>query len=123
MAGRGAEVPGIDLAGKALKVAQPHALEAATPRIQYRQVAVGDLALEQPATFDIVTCMEMLEHVPDPASIVSACARLVPPGGWVFFSTINRHAKAFFFAIVGAEHVLTLLPSGTPDSAKSIRPS
>ena len=123
MARRGAEVLGIDLAGKALKVAQLHAIEASTPRIEYREVAVEDLAVEQPASFDIVTCMEMLEHVPDPASIVSACARLVRPGGWVFFSTINRNAKAFVFAIVGAEHVLKLLPKGTHEYAKFIRPS
>ncbi len=123
MARRGAEVLGIDLAGKALKVAQLHAIEAATPRIEYREVAVETLAAEQPESFDVVTCMEMLEHVPDPGSIVSACARLVRPGGRVFFSTINRNAKAFVFAIVGAEHVLKLLPKGTHEYAKFIRPS
>ena len=123
MARRGADVLGIDLAAKALKVAQLHAIEAATPRIEYREVAVEALAAEQPESFDVVTCMEMLEHVPDPSSIVAACARLVRPGGWVFFSTINRNPKAFVFAIVGAEHVLKLLPKGTHEYAKFIRPS
>jgi 2-polyprenyl-6-hydroxyphenyl methylase/3-demethylubiquinone-9 3-methyltransferase len=123
MARRGADVLGIDLAGKALKVAQLHAIEAATPRVEYREIAVEALAADAPASFDVVTCMEMLEHVPDPASIVSACARLARPGGWVFFSTINRNAKAFVFAIVGAEHVLKLLPKGTHEYAKFIRPS
>jgi 2-polyprenyl-6-hydroxyphenyl methylase/3-demethylubiquinone-9 3-methyltransferase len=123
MARRGADVLGIDLAGKALKVAQLHAIEAATPRVEYREIAVEALAADAPASFDVVTCMEMLEHVPDPASIVSACARLARPGCWVFFSTINRNAKAFVFAIVGAEHVLKLLPKGTHEYAKFIRPS
>jgi 2-polyprenyl-6-hydroxyphenyl methylase / 3-demethylubiquinone-9 3-methyltransferase len=123
MARRGADVLGIDLAGKALKVAQLHAIEAATPRVEYREIAVEALAADAPASFDVVTCMEMLEHVPDPASVVSACASLVRPGGWVFFSTINRNAKAFVFAIVGAEHVLKLLPKGTHEYAKFIRPS
>jgi len=123
MARRGADVLGIDLAGKALKVAQLHAIEAATPRVEYREIAVEALAADAPASFDVVTCMEMLEHVPDPASVVTACARLVRPGGWIFFSTINRNAKAFVFAIVGAEHVLKLLPKGTHEYAKFIRPS
>jgi 2-polyprenyl-6-hydroxyphenyl methylase/3-demethylubiquinone-9 3-methyltransferase len=123
MARRGADVLGIDLAGKALKVAQLHALEAATPSVAYREVAVEALAIEQPASFDMVTCMEMLEHVPDPSSIVGACAALVKPGGWLFFSTLNRNAKSFLFAIVGAEHVLKLLPKGTHEYAKFIRPS
>ena len=123
MARRGAQVLGIDLAAKALKVARLHAIEATTPRVEYREVAVEALADEMPAGFDVVTCMEMLEHVPDPASVVAACARLVKPGGWVFFSTINRNAKAFAFAIVGAEHVLSLLPKGTHEYAKFIRPS
>jgi len=123
MARRGAEVLGIDLATKPLRVAQLHALEAGTPRVEYREVAVETLAAEQPEAFDVVTCMEMLEHVPDPASIVSACARLLKPGGWAFWSTINRNAKAFAFAIVGAEHVLSLLPKGTHEYAKFIRPS
>ena len=123
MARRGARVLGIDLAVKALKVAQLHALEAGTPNIEYREVAAEALAAETPGAFDTVTCMEMLEHVPDPSSIVAACATLVKPGGWVFFSTINRNAKAFLFAIVGAEHVLQLLPKGTHEYARFIRPS
>ena len=124
MARRGAtQVLGIDLAEKPLKVAQLHALEAGIGNIDYREVAVEALAIEQPAAFDVVTCMEMLEHVPDPASIVRACATLVKPGGQVFFSTINRNAKAFLLAIVGAEHVLNLLPKGTHEYAKFVRPS
>ena len=123
MARRGATVLGIDLAVKPLKVAQLHALEAGTPNVEYRDVAAEALAAEQPGSFDVVTCMEMLEHVPDPSSIVAACTALVKPGGWVFFSTINRNAKAFVFAIVGAEHVLQLLPKGTHEYAKFIRPS
>ena len=123
MARRGAEVLGIDLATKPLKVAQLHAIEAAAPRIAYREVAVEALADEMPAHFDVVTCMEMLEHVPDPESSVAACGRLVRPGGWAFFSTINRNPKAFVFAILGAEHVLRLLPKGTHEYAKFLRPS
>lgn len=123
MARRGADVLGIDLSGKALKVAQLHAIEAATPRVAYREVAAETLADEMPGQFDVVTCMEMLEHVPEPSSVVEACSRLVRPGGWVFFSTLNRNAKAFLFAIVGAEHVLSLLPKGTHEFAKFIRPS
>ncbi|MDE2095307.1 MAG: bifunctional 2-polyprenyl-6-hydroxyphenol methylase/3-demethylubiquinol 3-O-methyltransferase UbiG [Burkholderiales bacterium] len=123
MARRGAQVLGIDLATKPLKVAQLHALEAGTPNVEYREIAAEALAVEMPGAFDAVTCMEMLEHVPDPSSIVAACAKLVKPGGWVFFSTINRNAKAFLFAIVGAEHVLQLLPKGTHEYARFIRPS
>ena len=123
MARRGAAVLGIDLAAKPLKVAQLHALEAETPNVDYREVSAEALATEQPDSFDVITCMEMLEHVPDPSSIVAACTTLVKPGGWVFFSTINRNAKAFVFAIVGAEHVLRLLPKGTHEYAKFIRPS
>ena len=123
MARKGAHVLGIDLASKALKVAQLHALEAETPRVRYREVSAEQLALEQPAQYDVVTCMEMLEHVPDPASVVRACATLVKPGGWVFFSTLNRNPKSFLFAIVGAEYVLNLLPKGTHEYAKFIRPS
>ena len=123
MARRGADVLGIDLASKPLKVAQLHALEAGTPSIAYREVAAETLAAEQPGRFGAVTCMEMLEHVPDPSSIVRACATLVEPGGWVFFSTLNRNPKAFLFAIVGAEHVLKLLPRGTHEYGRFIRPS
>ena len=123
IARRGANVLGIDLSAKALKVAQLHALEADTPNVEYREVSAETLAVEQPGGFDVVTCMEMLEHVPDPSSIVAACTSLVKPGGRVFFSTINRNAKAFLFAIVGAEHVLQLLPKGTHEYAKFIRPS
>jgi 2-polyprenyl-6-hydroxyphenyl methylase/3-demethylubiquinone-9 3-methyltransferase len=123
MARKGAEVLGIDLAGKALKVAQLHALEAQTPGVSYREVSAETLAVEQPESFDVVTCMEMLEHVPDPSSVVRACAALVKPGGHVFFSTINRNAKAFVFAIVGAEYILNLLPRGTHEFAKFIKPS
>ena len=123
MARAGAQVTGIDLAAKALRVAQLHALEAQTPNVNYREVSAEALAQEQPGTFDMVTCMEMLEHVPDPASVVRACAALVKPGGWVFFSTLNRNPKSFLFAIVGAEYVLNLLPKGTHEYAKMIRPS
>jgi 2-polyprenyl-6-hydroxyphenyl methylase/3-demethylubiquinone-9 3-methyltransferase len=123
MARRGATVLGIDLAEKPLKVAQLHALEASTENVEYREVAAEALAAEAPGRFDTVTCMEMLEHVPDPSAIVRACATLVRPGGWVFFSTINRNAKAFLFAIVAAEHVLQLLPKGTNEYARFIRPS
>jgi 2-polyprenyl-6-hydroxyphenyl methylase/3-demethylubiquinone-9 3-methyltransferase len=123
MARKGAEVLGIDLSGKALKVAQLHALEAGTTNVAYREVSAEDLAAEQPSSFDVVTCMEMLEHVPDPASVVRSCAALAKPGGWVFFSTINRNPKAFLFAIVGAEYVLNLLPRGTHEYLKFVRPS
>jgi 2-polyprenyl-6-hydroxyphenyl methylase / 3-demethylubiquinone-9 3-methyltransferase len=123
MARRGADVLGIDLSIKALKVAQLHALEAGTERVNYREISAEALAAEQPGSFDVVTCMEMLEHVPDPSSIVKACADLVRPGGYVFFSTINRNAKAFLFAIVGAEYLLNLLPRGTHEYGKLIKPS
>jgi 2-polyprenyl-6-hydroxyphenyl methylase / 3-demethylubiquinone-9 3-methyltransferase len=123
MARRGAQVLGIDLAKKALRVAQLHALEAGTPNVQYREVAVEALAAEQPGEYDVVTCMEMLEHVPDPASVVRACATLAKPGGWVFFSTIHRNTKSFLQAIVGAEYVLGLLPRGTHEYLKFIRPA
>ena len=123
MARAGAHVTGIDLATKSLKVAQLHALETQTPNVNYREVSAEALAEEAPAQFDVVTCMEMLEHVPDPASIVKACATLVKPGGWVFFSTLNRNPKSFLFAILGAEYVLNLLPKGTHEYAKFIRPS
>ena len=123
MARSGAEVLGIDLSERALKVAQLHALEAGTERVTYREIAAEALAQELPSAFDVVTCMEMLEHVPDPSSVVRACAELVKREGYVFFSTINRNFKAFLFAIVGAEHVLNLLPKGTHEYARFIRPS
>ena len=123
MARAGAHVTGIDLATKSLKVAQLHALETQTPNVSYREVSAEAFAAEKPASFDVVTCMEMLEHVPDPASVVRACATLVKPGGWVFFSTLNRNPQSFLFAIVGAEYVLNLLPKGTHEYAKFIRPS
>lgn len=123
MARLGADVLGIDLAAKALRVAQLHALEAGTPHLRYQEIAVETLASEQPESFDVVTCMEMLEHVPDPSSVVRACAKLVKPGGWVFFSTLNRNPKSFLFAILGAEYVMRMLPRGTHEYARFIRPS
>ena len=123
MARKGAKVTGIDLSVKALRVAELHALEAGTRDVEYREISAEALALQEPATFDVVTCMEMLEHVPDPSSIVRACSALVRPGGWVFFSTLNRNPKSFLFAILGAEYVLQLLPKGTHEYAKFIKPS
>lgn len=123
MARAGASVMGIDLSTKALRVAQLHALEAQTEGVEYREVSAEALALEEAGTFDVVTCMEMLEHVPDPSLVVNACAALVKPGGHVFFSTINRNLKAYLFAIVGAEYILNLLPRGTHDYAKLLKPS
>ena len=122
MAVRGADVTGIDLSEKALGVARLHLLESGQ-RVDYRKVAAEQLAAEMPAAFDIVTCLEMLEHVPDPASIVASCARLVKPGGRVFFSTINRNPKAYLFAVIGAEYLLQMLPKGTHDFARFIKPS
>lgn len=123
MARKGARVTGIDLSTKALRVAQLHALEANTPNVRYEEVSAEALALAQPGEFDVVTCMEMLEHVPDPSSVVRACSTLVKPGGWVFFSTLNRNPKSFLFAVLGAEYLLQLLPKGTHEYAKFIRPS
>ncbi|GAB3646157.1 bifunctional 2-polyprenyl-6-hydroxyphenol methylase/3-demethylubiquinol 3-O-methyltransferase UbiG [Ramlibacter alkalitolerans] len=123
MARKGADVLGIDLSAKGIRVAMLHALEAGTPNVQYREVSAEALAQEQPGAYDVVTCMEMLEHVPRPESIVQACATLVKPGGWVFFSTLNRNPKAFLLAIVGAEYVLNLLPRGTHEYMKFIKPS
>jgi 2-polyprenyl-6-hydroxyphenyl methylase/3-demethylubiquinone-9 3-methyltransferase len=122
MAALGAEVMGIDLAEKPLAVAQLHLLESGR-RVDYRLIAAEALAAEMPASFDVVTCMEMLEHVPDPASTVRACAALVKPGGQVFFSTINRNPKAWLFAVIGAEYILRLLPKGTHEYAKFLRPA
>jgi 2-polyprenyl-6-hydroxyphenyl methylase/3-demethylubiquinone-9 3-methyltransferase len=123
MARRAAHVTGIDLAAKPLGVARLHALEAGVANLDYREIATEALAQERAACFDVVTCMEMLEHVPDPAAVVRACTVLAKPGGWVFFSTLNRNPKSFLFAIVGAEYVLRLLPRGTHEYAKFIRPS
>ncbi|MGO4279451.1 3-demethylubiquinone-9 3-methyltransferase [Cupriavidus sp. OV038] len=122
MARLGATVRGIDLSTKALKVADLHSLESGVP-VTYEEIAVEDLAARIPGSVDVVTCMEMLEHVPDPASIVRACTTLVRPGGYVFFSTINRNLKAYLLAIVGAEYVLNMLPRGTHDYEKFITPS
>jgi 2-polyprenyl-6-hydroxyphenyl methylase/3-demethylubiquinone-9 3-methyltransferase len=122
MAAAGAEVTGIDLAEKSLAVARLHGLESGI-KVNYRAVPVEELARIEPGQYDIITCMEMLEHVPDPASVVQACADLVRPGGWVFFSTLNRNAKSFLFAIIGAEYVLRLLPRGTHTYEQFIKPS
>lgn len=122
MAVRGAEVIGIDLSEKPLGVAKLHLLESGQ-KVDYRKISVEQLAEEMPGAFDAVTCLEMLEHVPDPASIVAACARLVKPGGQAFFSTINRNPKAYLFAVIGAEYLLQMLPKGTHDFARFIKPS
>ncbi|GAB2518297.1 bifunctional 2-polyprenyl-6-hydroxyphenol methylase/3-demethylubiquinol 3-O-methyltransferase UbiG [Microbulbifer agarilyticus] len=122
MAQRGAAVTGIDMGEAPLNVAKLHALESGVS-IDYQRIPVEELAEKAPASFDIVTCLEMLEHVPDPASVIRACAKLVKPGGHVFFSTINRTPKGWLFAVVGAEYVLRLLPKGTHEYAKFIRPS
>lgn len=122
MAARGAKVTGIDLGDKALKVAKLHLLESGN-QVDYRKITVEALATEQPRHYDIVTCMEMLEHVPDPASVIQSCARLVKNGGRVFFSTLNRNPKSYFYAIIGAEYILGLLPRGTHEYAKFIKPS
>ena len=122
MAALGAQVTGIDLGDKALQVAKLHLLESGE-QVEYRNIAVEDLAAEQPGHYDVVTCMEMLEHVPDPASTVRACAQLVKPGGHVFFSTLNRTVKSYLFAVIGAEYLLNLLPRGTHDHDKFIKPS
>ena len=122
LAALGAQVTGIDLSDKALSVAQLHLLESGHS-IDYRHIAAEDLAAQSPGGYDIVTCMEMLEHVPDPASIVTACAALARPGGHLFFSTLNRNPKSFLFAVIGAEYLLQLLPKGTHEYAKFIRPS
>lgn len=122
MAGKGAKVTGIDLSDKALAVARLHLLESGAA-VDYRKASAEELAAEAPGEFDVVTCMEMLEHVPNPGSVVAACAALVKPGGHVFFSTINRNPKAYLFAVIGAEYVLKMLPKGTHDYAKFIKPS
>ena len=122
MAERGADVIGIDLGEKALKVAKLHQLESSS-KVDYRLISVEELAIQQPESFDVVTCMEMLEHVPDPESIIHACAQLTKPGGSVFFSTINRNPKAYLFAVIGAEYLLNMLPKGTHEYQKFIKPS
>jgi len=122
MARRGARVTGIDLAEKPLRVAELHLLESHA-EVRYARASAEDYAASHAGAFDVLTCMEMLEHVPDPASAVAACARLLKPGGRAFFSTINRNPKAYLFAVIGAEYVLKLLPKGTHDYARFIRPS
>lgn len=122
MAQRGATVTGIDMGAAPLKIAKLHGLESGV-NVNYKQITVEELAAEQPESFDVVTCMEMLEHVPDPSSIVQACAKLCKPGGTLFFSTLNRNPKSYLFAIVGAEKLLKLVPDGTHDFKKFIRPS
>lgn len=122
MAEKGAKVTGIDLGEKAIKVAQLHSLESEV-EVDYRLVSAEDLAAQAAGTYDVVTCLEMLEHVPNPASIVQACAQLVKPGGHIFFSTINRNPKAYVLAVLGAEYILNMLPKGTHDYAKFIKPS
>ena len=122
MAAKGAQVTGIDMGEAPLEVARLHLLESGL-EVNYARIPAEELAREQPATFDVVTCMEMLEHVPEPGSIIQACHDLVKPGGHVFFSTINRNPKSYLFAIVGAEYLLNMLPKGTHDYAKFIRPS
>jgi 2-polyprenyl-6-hydroxyphenyl methylase / 3-demethylubiquinone-9 3-methyltransferase len=122
MARRGARVKGIDLSDKALKVAQLHSLETRVA-VDYEAVSAEDLAAREPGRYDVVTCMELLEHVPDPGSTVRACAELARPGACVFFSTINRNLKSYVFAVIGAEYVLKLLPKGTHDYLKFIKPS
>jgi len=122
MALRGAQVTGIDMGATPLKIAKLHGLESGV-QVDYRQITAEALAAEQPGQYDVVTCMEMLEHVPEPASVVEACARLVKPGGQLFFSTLNRNAKSYLFAILGAEQLLKLVPKGTHDHHKFIRPS
>jgi 2-polyprenyl-6-hydroxyphenyl methylase/3-demethylubiquinone-9 3-methyltransferase len=122
MAEKGAKVTGIDLGEKALKVAELHSLESGVS-VDYQHVSVETLAAQQPESFDVITCLEMLEHVPNPASVIAACAKLVKPQGHLFFSTINRNPKAYLFAVIGAEYILNLLPRGTHDYEKFIKPS
>ncbi|AYR19858.1 bifunctional 2-polyprenyl-6-hydroxyphenol methylase/3-demethylubiquinol 3-O-methyltransferase UbiG [Alcaligenes faecalis] len=122
LAQSGADVTGIDLAERSLKIARLHSLESGVP-VKYDMISAEDMADQHPERFDVVTCMEMLEHVPDPGSIIAACAKLVKPGGWVFFSTLNRNPKSFLFAIVGAEYLLRLIPKGTHSYEGFIKPS
>lgn len=122
MAARGADVTGIDLAEKPLKVAQLHLFESGH-KVEYIHVSAEELARQRPHEYDVVTCMELLEHVPDPAATVRACADLVKPGGWCFFATLNRNPKSYLFAVIGAEYILNLLPRGTHDYSKFLKPS
>lgn len=122
MARKGAKVTGIDLSKKALKVADLHSLESGV-EVRYKLIAAEDMAVEEAGQYDVVTCMEMLEHVPEPAEVVKACATLVKPGGWVFFSTLNRNVKSYLLAVIGAEYIAQMLPKGTHDYARFIRPS
>jgi 2-polyprenyl-6-hydroxyphenyl methylase/3-demethylubiquinone-9 3-methyltransferase len=122
MALRGADVTGIDMGETPLKIAKLHGLESGV-KVNYRKVPVEQLAEEEPESYDVITCLEMLEHVPDPASIVAACAKLTKPGGQLFFSTLNRNAKSYMLAILGAEYILKLIPKGTHNHSKFIRPS
>ncbi|MFM0034493.1 bifunctional 2-polyprenyl-6-hydroxyphenol methylase/3-demethylubiquinol 3-O-methyltransferase UbiG [Paraburkholderia strydomiana] len=122
MAGLGAHVKGIDLSTQALGVADLHSLESGVT-VNYEEIAAEALAAREPGTYDVVTCMEMLEHVPEPGAIVEACKTLVKPGGWVFFSTLNRNVKSYLFAVIGAEYIARMLPKGTHDYARFIRPS
>lgn len=122
MAAQGADVTGIDLADKSLKIARLHSLETGI-KVDYQHISAEEMAASHPGQFDVVTCMEMLEHVPDPASVIRACAQMVKPGGWVFFSTLNRNPKSFLFAIVGAEYLLNLVPKGTHHYDTFIKPS
>jgi 2-polyprenyl-6-hydroxyphenyl methylase/3-demethylubiquinone-9 3-methyltransferase len=122
MACIGANVTGIDLSDKALRVAKLHLFESGK-QVSYCKISVEDMAIEHPGEFDIVTCMEMLEHVPDPGSVIASCAKLAKPGGWIFFSTLNRNPKSYLFAILAAEYVLNMLPRGTHDYAKFIKPA
>jgi 2-polyprenyl-6-hydroxyphenyl methylase/3-demethylubiquinone-9 3-methyltransferase len=115
-------VKGIDLSNEALGVADLHSLESGIT-VEYEEIAAEALAAREPGSYDVVTCMEMLEHVPDPAAIVKACATLVKPGGWVFFSTLNRNVKSYLLAVIGAEYIAQMLPKGTHDYARFIRPS
>ncbi len=122
MAGLGAQVKGIDLSNQALGVADLHSLESGIT-VEYEEIPAEALAAREPGQYDVVTCMEMLEHVPDPQAIVGACAALVKPGGWVFFSTLNRNVKSYLLAVIGAEYIAQMLPKGTHDYARFIRPS